>query len=209
MKSKALILGGAAAVFCLGVPGQSSGNTNGKSSSEAPEAIIPGQPAPGSPKADQSEKESPASIDRASHLIGMKVKNQKNENLGTIRDVVFNVDNARVAYIVLEKADHDQKQDANVAVPMMAFTPSADKNSLTLNVDKERFQNAHGFAMENLPSVSNPIYGAEPQMPEHIIIVPVPVSPQHPNQGQDEERDTNPESGHGLKPDANHPQRYL
>src|SRR5437868_14949915 len=102
MKSKALILGGAVAAFCLGIPGYSSTGSN----SAAPEVKIPDPSAQGSPKTDQSEKESPASIDRASHLIGMKVKNQKDETLGTIRDVVFNVDNSRVAYVVLEKADN-------------------------------------------------------------------------------------------------------
>lgn len=155
------------------------------------------------------QKESPSTIEHASKLIGMEVKNKDGEKLGTIKDLVMNFQSGRVAYLVVEKAGQSDQANRFVAVPLAAFTPSEDKESLALSVPKDRFQNAHGYSMNDLPSVGNPIYGAEPGMPEHIIIVPVPVTPQRPGQGQDEDQNQSPENEHHLNPSSDLHKRYL
>lgn len=163
-------------------------------------------------QADESQtdqKESPSTIEHGSKLIGMEVKNKDGEKLGTIKDVVLNFQSGRVAYLVVEKAGQSDQENRFVAVPLAAFTPSTDKESLALSVEKDRFQNARGYSMNDLPSVGNPIYGAEPSMPEHIIIVPVPVTPQRPGQGQDEEQNQPPENEHHLNPSSDSHKRYL
>ena len=229
MKSKSLVLGGALTLLCLGVPiNASAGNINfvaagGASSNSAPEMskggkgsedIFSDQGGKGSGQSegtDQDKKESPTAIDRASNLIGMQVKNKDDETLGTIKDVVLNFQSGRVAYLVLEKVGQTDQGNRFVAVPLAAFTPSTDKNSLMLSVSKDRFDNARGFSMNDLPSVGNPIYGAEPSMPEHIIIVPVPVTPQRPgqDQGPDEDQNQSPENDHHLNPSADSHKKYL
>jgi sporulation protein YlmC with PRC-barrel domain len=133
--------------------------------------------------------QAPAPVNRASNLIGMTVKNQNQETLGTIKDVVFNLQNGRVAYVVLQK-DGQTGPNANIAVPLTAFTPSADNSALILNADKSKVQSAHGFSSTELPSISSQSYGAEPEVREHIIIVPVPSSHLNQDQGQDQDQTT-------------------
>jgi len=138
--------------------------------------------------------QAPAPVNKASSLLGMTVKNPNQETLGTIKDVVFNLQNGRVAYVVLQK-EGQSGPNANIAVPLTAFTPSPDNSTLILNADKSKVQSSHGFSSTDLPSISSQSYGAEPEVREHIIIVPVPSS--HLNQGQDQGQDqdqTSPQS---------------
>jgi sporulation protein YlmC with PRC-barrel domain len=117
--------------------------------------------------------QSPQAINKASSLVGMTVKNQNGDTLGKVKDIVFDQDSGRVSYVVLEKADKAPGTQANVAVPLTAFTPSDDAKSLTLNVDKDRVSQARGFASDNMPPVGSPMYGAQPTGEEvDIFIVP-------------------------------------
>jgi sporulation protein YlmC with PRC-barrel domain len=129
--------------------------------------------------------QAPAPVNKASTLLGMTVKNQNQETLGTIKDVVFNLQSGRVAYVVLQK-DGQSGPNANIAVPLTAFTPSPDNSTLILNADKSKVQSSQGFSSTDLPSVNSQSYGAEPEVREHIIIVPVPSSHLNPDQDQDQ-----------------------
>lgn len=142
-----------------------------------------------SSSSQQDLSQAPAPVNKASTLLGMTVKNQNQETLGTIKDVVFNLQNGRVAYVVLQK-DGQSGQNANIAVPLTAFTPSPDNSTLILNAEKSKVQSSHGFSSTDLPSLSNQSYGAEPEVREHIIIVPVPSSHLNPDQGQDPDQTT-------------------
>ncbi|SPE59893.1 exported hypothetical protein [Verrucomicrobia bacterium] len=108
-----------------------------------------------SPKATDA---SPARYNKASGIIGMNVANFKSENLGVIKDVVFDLKSERVAYAVLAV---DNNADKCVAVPLSAFTPSADGSSLVLSADRAKLEAAHGFASSNLPAAASPSWGAD------------------------------------------------
>ncbi|MDB6108972.1 MAG: hypothetical protein JWR69_722 [Pedosphaera sp.] len=125
----------------------------------------------------------PTPVNRASHLLGMTVKNPQNQTLGKIRDVVFDLKTGRVAYVVLAKAGRNRGTGSDLAVPLSAFTPSADRQNLILNADRTRLQASTGFSGNNLPSMSNPAFGGQAEQPvrREILIVPVPVSPGQEN----------------------------
>lgn len=111
-------------------------------------------------QSDQSQtdqKESPSTIEHASKLIGMEVKGKDGEKLGTIKDVVLNFQSGRVAYLVVEKAGQSDQENRFVAVPLAAFTPSTDKESLALSVEKDRFQNARGYSMNDAKASSQAV----------------------------------------------------
>jgi len=78
----------------------------------------------------------PAKFNKASGIVGMTVRNQMDERLGTIKDVVFDLKSERVAYAVISTGLLRQK---NLAVPLSAFTASADNKYLILCAEKSKF----------------------------------------------------------------------
>ena len=143
-----------------------------------------------SPSANQP----PPPVDKAMNLSGMKVKNQNNQTLGKIKDIVFDVQSGRVSYVVMKKAGRTHGTGAYVAVPLSAFTPSADMKHLILNADKKQLQTSQGFSRNNYPALGNPSYGAQPAIErQEILIVPMPASPDQ-NQDQRQLPDQSPKS---------------
>jgi len=101
-------------------------------------------------------------INKASELIGMDVKNPQGEKLGDIKDVVLDFSSERVGYVVLAADPGVLQSERLHAVPLKAFQPSADGNSLILNADKQKLASAEGFSKDSWPSPSNPAWGAQP-----------------------------------------------
>jgi len=116
--------------------------------------------------ADQTQaraSEAPACYNKASGIIGMEVKNQNNERLGTIRDVVFDLNTERVSYVVLgAKKGSLGLEEKYLAVPMSALRATGDAKVLILNADKDKVAAATGFSREAWPAVGSPSWGAEP-----------------------------------------------
>jgi sporulation protein YlmC with PRC-barrel domain len=102
---------------------------------------------------------SPSNINKASTLVGMEVRNQADEKLGKIDDIVLDLESGRVSYAVLNTGGLFRSK--MVAVPSNAFTISADQKYLILHADKSRLETAKGFEKDNWPSVSNPEWGAD------------------------------------------------
>ena len=107
----------------------------------------------------QLRNEAPAAINKAHSLIGMRVRNQQNERLGKIKDVVLDLQSGRVAYVVLSTGGFRPKY---VALPPSAFSAAASDKYLTLNADKDKVMNAAGFTRNNWPNMASPSWGAEP-----------------------------------------------
>lgn len=101
-------------------------------------------------------------INKVSELIGMDVKNQQGEKLGDIKDIVLDFSSERVGYVVLSADTGALNPDKLLAVPLKAFQPSADGDSLILNADKQKLASAQGFSKDSWPSPSNPSWGAQP-----------------------------------------------
>jgi sporulation protein YlmC with PRC-barrel domain len=113
---------------------------------------------------NQSSGANPARYNKASGIIGMDVRNQNDEHLGRIKDVVFDLRNERVSYAVMTTSPRvalgiDEKL---LAVPLNALTVSADEKHLILNADKSKVEAAEGFTKNNWPAVVNPSWGAQP-----------------------------------------------
>ena len=92
-------------------------------------------------------------INKASKLIGMQVRNTKNENLGKIADLVLDQKSGKVAYAALSVGGVLGVGDKLVAVPFEAFTPNPGQDGLVLNIDKQRLQQAPGFSQNNWPDL--------------------------------------------------------
>jgi hypothetical protein len=106
----------------------------------------------------------PTKANKASGIIGMDVRNQSDEHLGHIKELVIDWKTAQVSYAVMSTAPKvllgiDEKL---LAVPLNALTVSSDQKHLILNADKSKVQAATGFKSDNWPSVNNPSWGAQP-----------------------------------------------
>ena len=126
------------------------------------DANAPASPDPGYQA--KSTEGAPARFNKASGIIGMDVRNQHDEYLGHIRDVVFDLNTERVSYAVMARTHKgllglDEKL---VAVPLSALRPSPDEKHLILNADKSKVEAAAGFDRNSWPSVGSPSWGAEP-----------------------------------------------
>jgi sporulation protein YlmC with PRC-barrel domain len=101
-------------------------------------------------------------INRCSQLIGSTVENPQGDKLGKIDEVVLDIQNRRVSYCVMSVEHKLFATPKYLAVPWAAFGPSADGSHLILNANKEQVAQAQGFDRNNLPSVTNSAWGAQP-----------------------------------------------
>jgi sporulation protein YlmC with PRC-barrel domain len=111
-----------------------------------------------------SSEGTPTKANKASSILGMDVRNQSDEHLGHIKELVIDWKTAQVSYAVMSTAPKvllgiDEKL---LAVPINALTVSSDQKHLILNADKSKVESAMGFKSDNWPSVNNPSWGAQP-----------------------------------------------
>lgn len=110
---------------------------------------------------NKTSTEAPNTINRASNLLGMAVHTPDREKLGKVDDIVFDATSGRVAYVVLGSGGILGIDEKRVAVPLSAFTPSADSSTLVLNTTKDRLQMAQGLKQGHWPSINTTSWGAE------------------------------------------------
>ncbi|MDV7214194.1 PRC-barrel domain-containing protein, partial [Azotobacter beijerinckii] len=81
----------------------------------------------------------------ADTLIGNDVYNQKDEDLGDIKEIMLDVHSGRVAYAVLSFGGFLGMGEKLFAVPWNALTLDTVNKRFVLSVDKERLADAPGF----------------------------------------------------------------
>ena len=100
--------------------------------------------------------ESHPSLEKANELIGAKVINDKNEQLGTIEDIVLTPDRKAVSYAVLSHGGLWGWGGKLFAVPWSAFEIRPKDNVLVLsNVTAADLENAKGFDKDNWPATAH------------------------------------------------------
>ena len=107
---------------------------------------------------------------RASTLRDMDVKNQQGEMIGEIERVMFDVQDGRVAYVILDFDGWLDIGGRHVAAPWQALKLAPGAQEVILTVDQEKLRQAPGFAPTAWPTtVERPwlldvynYYGYEP-----------------------------------------------
>jgi sporulation protein YlmC with PRC-barrel domain len=125
---------------------------------------------------------------RGSKLIGADVENARGENLGDIKDVVFNT-RGHIEYAVLAFGGFMGMGEKYFAVPWAALKPVAgqkpgDRDHYVLNMDKERLKNAPGFDKNNWPNMADrswadqlyAFYGVTPSREQREAVLPGPTA---------------------------------
>jgi len=87
----------------------------------------------------------------ATTIIGDKVLNTGGEQLGTIKELMIDLDEGLIAYAVLSFGGFLGMGDKLFAIPWEALTIDTEHHAFILDVDKEVLENAPGFDKDHWP----------------------------------------------------------
>lgn len=87
----------------------------------------------------------------ASSIMGHKVINTAGEQLGSIKELMIDLDGGLIAYAVLSFGGILGMGDKLFAIPWEALTIDEESRALILDVDKAVLENAPGFDKDNWP----------------------------------------------------------
>jgi sporulation protein YlmC with PRC-barrel domain len=88
----------------------------------------------------------------ATTVIGSKVVNPEGEELGSIKDLMIDLDDGQIAYAVLSFGGFLGLGDKLFAIPLEALTFETEDHTAILDVDKEVLKNAPGFDKDHWPN---------------------------------------------------------
>ena len=91
----------------------------------------------------------------ASTLIGDKVFNYQDEDIGKVEEIMIDIHTGRVAYVVISFGGLLGIGNKLFAVPWAALRVDTDRKCFVMDADKERLQNAPGFDKNNWPETPN------------------------------------------------------
>lgn len=97
----------------------------------------------------------------ADTLLGNDVYNLLDEDLGDIKEIMLDVPAGRISYAVLSFGGLLGIGEKLFAVPWEALTLDTVNKRFTLDVSKDRLENAPGFDKDNWPNMSDPVWADE------------------------------------------------
>ncbi len=92
-------------------------------------------------------------------IIGTRVQNTAGEDLGEIKALMIDLGTGRIAYAVLSFGGFLGLGDKLFAIPWQALDLNQDHEMITLNVDREKLEQAPGFDKDNWPDMADPKWG--------------------------------------------------
>lgn len=100
---------------------------------------------------------------RASKIKGMKVRNEQNEDLGHVSEIVLSLKDGRVKYMALSHGSVVGVGGKLFAIPMSSYTLRHAQNEafFILNVSPEQLNRAPGFDSNHWPNTADPNWSAE------------------------------------------------
>lgn len=96
-------------------------------------------------------------------LIGDHVHNLQDEHLGTVKEIMLDMQTGMVAYVVMASGGVLTIGEKLFAVPWESLTLDPDNKRFTMNITKERIDNAPGFDADHWPDMANQAWMAEVQ----------------------------------------------
>lgn len=113
----------------------------------------------------------------ADTLNGNDVYNQKDEDLGDIKEIMLNMRTGRISYAVLSYGGFLSLGEKLFAVPWEALKLDTENKRFVLNVDKDRLKSAPGFDKDHWPNMADTAwakgihsyYGTQPAVEETLV----------------------------------------
>ncbi|KTA84428.1 PRC-barrel domain-containing protein [Aeromonas salmonicida] len=91
----------------------------------------------------------------ASTLNGDDVYNPSGEKLGSIKELMLDIDNGRVCYAVLSFGGFLSLGEKLFAVPWRALKVDTEKKCFVMDTDEEQMKNAPGFDSNSWPDMAD------------------------------------------------------
>lgn len=84
---------------------------------------------------------------KADHIIGMEINNDQGETLGKVKDLGLDLQNGRIAVVIVATGGFLGMDEKLVAVPPSAFACDKTSKTLRANLDKAQLKGAPDFHM--------------------------------------------------------------
>jgi sporulation protein YlmC with PRC-barrel domain len=94
----------------------------------------------------------------ASSLSSDDVCNPEGQDLGSVKDLMINLDAGRVEYAVVQFGGFLGMGSKYFAIPFDCFSLDTGKKCLVLNTPKDTLKQAKGFDPENWPDFADPTW---------------------------------------------------
>ena len=101
---------------------------------------------------------SPVKFLTVSSVIGDKVINPKGEHLGTIKDIMLDLNEGKIEYVVVEFGGFLGLGEKYFALPYLLLTLDSKNESFVLDQSKEALINAPGFDKDHWPETNTHLF---------------------------------------------------
>jgi sporulation protein YlmC with PRC-barrel domain len=91
---------------------------------------------------------------QATTILGNKVLNRSGEQLGSLKDLVIDIEDGRIVYAVLSFGGILRMGDKLLAIPWEALIPNPNDRTFLLDVKKEVLSKAPGFDKDHWPDAA-------------------------------------------------------
>jgi sporulation protein YlmC with PRC-barrel domain len=95
----------------------------------------------------------------ATTIIGDNVYNLEDESLGEIKDIMLDIRNGRIEYVVIEFGGFLGIGEKFFAVPFRALTIDTTRHAFVLDQSKEVLKKAPGFDKDHWPETNSRVWG--------------------------------------------------
>ena len=102
-----------------------------------------------------------ARVVAADTLEGDRVVNRAGEELGTVEEIMIDVQRGTVAYAVVSCGATAARGDPLFAVPWSALTRDPARHRFILDLERSRFEQAPAFDREHWPSMADDRWAAQ------------------------------------------------
>jgi len=106
-------------------------------------------------QSDLSTSQPASRLLSASTLAADNVYNPKGEKLGSIKELMLNINSGKVCYAVLSFGGFLSLGEKLFAVPWGALTVDTDNQRFVMDTDEERLKTAPGFDADNWPNMAD------------------------------------------------------
>jgi len=100
-------------------------------------------------------------VHKADDVVGMKVRNVSNEEVGKVENVIIDLPAGRVLYVIFAPDRNMDAGDNLYAFPPNAFTLGGDQKTLVTDINKERLAGAPHFTKNNWPNLSDSTWATQ------------------------------------------------
>ena len=101
---------------------------------------------------------SPVKFLTATSIIGDKIFNLQDEKLGSVKDIMIDVESGKIEYMVIEMGGFLGIGEKFFAIPFNMLKLDAKNQCFVLNQDKAKLQEAPGFDKEHWPETNTHMF---------------------------------------------------